>query len=635
MDTTRYRALFIEESVEHLQAMATLTLKLESEPQNSDIINEIFRHAHSVKGMALSMGYGPIANLSHKLEDLVTLCREDAPEQSWIDLILRAVDGLQEQVECISSESPLNQHLEILASLSRAIASKSSGTPGRAPAPAASSEAPTAARKWVVVTLDRLTTTPSVRAFMVHRKLSGMTSVFQSIPRVEDIRAGRLRGFELRFEVQGELDEVACKRAVKSVSDVEDIRFEAVGEVLEESAPVSEQEGLEPSSLKERPIQSAEFSTVRVKTTVLDQLVDTVGELFFEREKLRLLLEGSSPEVRAALDSLGSRVRDIHEQVMAVRTLPIRVITARYPRMARDLARSLNKEVCLEVQGDDIGVDRAALDGLDACLLHAIRNSLDHGIESATERVARGKEAIGKLSIVARRDRDSIVIEVGDDGRGLNARALREAAVGCGLIGAEQAEKLSQQESLMLVFAPGLSTRSEVSDLSGRGVGMDAIRTRIESIGGSVDLRSEQGSGTCLTLEIPSALAILPVLLVEVAQRQFALPLSKVVAVREPSEPFVSKGQIGYGGRVLRVNTLADLLELEGDSWSQAVVLEDQRQHYALGVDRVFGYREIVVKPLGNPLDRLQVFSGVGVMGDGSLALILEVPGVVGRRWAA
>jgi two-component system, chemotaxis family, sensor kinase CheA len=649
---TKYRALFIEESREHLQAASKIVVELESE-QTAARVDELFRHVHSMKGMAASMGYEPIATLAHRLEDVVAARRGSVMEKELIDLLLAGLDALSAQVEAIANETPLDPFVDVLRRLREAAGAKAEPAPaapkrGRkkaapkapaAPSPAAAAPPPVVAPASGVqirVQLDEATASRSLRAFMVYRKVTELTELIESRPKLDEIKADTFEGFALTFIVPADADTARIEKAVAALSDVE--RVTIASSATAEKPPAPPVEAIPVAELAAKAPGSA---TVRVRTQILDDLIDTVGELFIARERLRILLGGElTPEARAALDALGGRIRAVHDQVMTVRMTPLRTLTERYGRLLRDLGRRFDKTVDLEVHGADIEIDRAILEALDGPFVHVLRNAVDHGIESTAERVERGKPSNGKVTIVATRDRDTVHVVIEDDGRGLDSEALKLHAMEHGLIDAAQAEAMSAREAYFLICEPGFSTKREVSDVSGRGVGMDAVRSGIEELGGSLDIESELGRGTRFVLRLPLTLAIVPVLLVEASRRVFALPATKVVAVREPGEDVFEQAggrlYLSFQHALVPITSLSEMLRLgRGGRIQQIVVLEDGRDLYGLAVDRTVGYQEVVVKPLGEPLERIEQFSGATVLGDGRPILILDLPKALRQRSAA
>ncbi|MEZ4271694.1 MAG: ATP-binding protein [Myxococcota bacterium] len=362
----------------------------------------------------------------------------------------------------------------------------------------------------------------------------------------------------------------------------------------------------------------------------MDQLLDCVGEIFVAREQLsRLLKDDDRADVHSSLDKLTSRIREMHDQILSDRLMPLRTLTDRYPRIVRDLARSLNKDIVLTIDGESLELDKTLLDALDNPLLHLLRNSVDHGIGTPSQRLAQGKTASGHISIRARRNRDSVYIVVEDDGDGFNTEAIQHKAIRNGLITAQQAATLSERDTFALSLLPGFSTKDEVNDLSGRGVGLDVVRQRVESMGGSIDITSNQGQGSQFTLSLPTTLVIAPVLLVEASQCVFAMPSTNIVGIRagvENSEPC----NITFRSSTLNVTNLDQILHLSKEPTTrrhsaEIVLLEDNEQFHGIGVDKVLGYQEVVVKPLGDPLQRISHFSGATILGDGLTVLIVDI----------
>ncbi|HET6344382.1 MAG TPA: chemotaxis protein CheA, partial [Myxococcota bacterium] len=430
------------------------------------------------------------------------------------------------------------------------------------------------------------------------------------------------------------------RQVLANVPDVEAVTFDA-GEraVTAIAAPEPPATGRGADASGE---MSKSLATLRVRADLLDDIMDSIGELFIARERLRLLAgDAIHPDLRSAVDGLGNRIRQLHDQVIQARMTPMRTLTDRYPRLVRDLCRSLGKDVELEVRGRDIEIDRAILDNLDAPLIHTLRNAVDHGIEAAAVRAGRRKPAAGRVTISATRDRDSVLVMVEDDGAGLDPERLREVAVARGLISAEQAAALSLRDAHFLICLPGFSTKSEVSDISGRGVGMDVVAERIEALGGSLVIESERERGTRFIFRLPQTLAIIPVLLVRSGGSTFAVPIAKVVAVREAVEEVLPQPDgsryLAYQHGLLPIVSLAGLLRLQrvGGPEPLVVVLEVGPDLHALGIDGVVGYREVVVKSLGEPLESLEWFAGATLLGDGQPILILDVARTLKLRSAA
>lgn len=688
MDLNKYKTLFVEEAREHLAAVGRLLVASETSSDPAAIVDDVFRHVHSVKGMAASMGYATIERLAHQMEDAVQGNRHGAPKlsQAAIDVLLQGTDALVTLVEGVASNSApevdadglsralrqIVQHAQTGAADAAASEARAAdeqppaGAPrahnqaGGSPAAAANESpaeatAPPSGQKRsydIHVSIDPQASAPAVRAFLVHRKLQELGTISRCSPTVDELKQGQLPDPpELRVGLATEHAAPTLQEALANVPEVT-----GVTATLGARGGRSEGTRVAPSEIVEQLVQapgatadepagdvSQAATTVRVRTDVLDGLIDTVGELFIVRERIRSLLgDGLEPELQAALDALSGRVRDIHDQVMAVRMMPMRTLMDRFPRVVRDLTRALGKQAEVQLEGGEIELDRAILDHLDAPFLHTLRNAVDHGLESPEQREAAGKAPGGRIVISASRDRDTVVTVIEDDGAGLDPQKLRESALRKGLISAETAAQMSVRDSYFLICLPGFSTKSEVSDVSGRGVGMDAVRAKVESLGGSLDIDSEIGRWTRFTFRLPLTLAIIPVLLVQAAGRLFAIPVAKVVGVRQQEDDALiheagGRRYLSFRHALVPVLDLSHMLQLAAAEASadQLVVIEDGRDLWALAVERIVGYHEVVVKPLGDPLDRLEWFSGATILGDGQPILILDLAKALRLRSAA
>jgi two-component system chemotaxis sensor kinase CheA len=377
--------------------------------------------------------------------------------------------------------------------------------------------------------------------------------------------------------------------------------------------------------------------TVRVRTELLDYFLDTVGELLLATARLRelgkVLPENSRPPIEEGVYRLHTLVKDLHDKVMSARMTPLSLITDRLPRAARDIARRREREVDLVVTGAEIELDRAILDELADPLLHLLRNCIDHGLESPEERVAAGKGARGRVLVSVRRGRDRVVVEMEDDGRGMNAAKLKAAAVARGALSAEAAARLTDREAFMLACLPGVSTAKDVSEISGRGVGMDAVKRVVENVGGTLEIESELGRGTRFTLRLPLTVAVVHLLLVAVGDEVFGLPIAKVVGAMEADSEKLDRSRemplLPHGQGLLPVYGLDELTGVQAPPRKGVrpfVVMEGDAGRVALAVDRLVGQEEAVLKPLSRPLDLLPGLSGVTILGSGRPVFILDVP---------
>ncbi len=490
--------------------------------------------------------------------------------------------------------------------------------------------------RWMVkVKVAASSPTPGVRAFLVHKRLSALGQIFDCRPPLEDLKAGRLPQNQLSLLLETRVGEAAIRKLLDGVSEIESVQISAPGEgaMTGEHAP-------ELLATGPQPVGVEPARTVRVKTEMLDDLLDGVGELLLAtanlRELAKSLPERFRPAVDEGIDRLHGIVKGLHGQVMGARMTPLAQITDRLPRAARDIIRKTGREADLQITGAEIELDRAILDELADPVLHLLRNCIGHGIEPVEERIQQGKPAKGRIRVAARRDRDRVLLEIEDDGRGMDPERLKDAAIARGLLSPNQAETLSLREALLLSCLPGVSTAKSVSDLSGRGVGMDAVKRAVENVGGTLEIDSENGRGTRFTLRLPLTVAVLNVLLIGVGEEIYGLPINKVSGAVElqPHELFSSRGSklLSHAGELVPVHALSHLLSVPSGplgGLKPFVLVEGDSGKLALEVDRLLGQEEVVLKPLTRPLDRVSGLAGVTILGSGRPIFILDVPRLV------
>lgn len=476
---------------------------------------------------------------------------------------------------------------------------------------------------------------PGVRAFLVHKRLSGLGAITELRPALDDMKAGRIPDGLIQCEVETSAGEQGIQGALRNVSEVELVSIKPV--ILAPPPPVQVQSSASASAEAPRAPGEAAPRTVRVRTELLDYFLDTVGELMLATARLREvgkeLPENVRPPLEEGVYRLHALVKDLHDKVMSARMTPLSLITDRLPRAARDIARKRGRDVDLVITGAEIELDRAILDELSDPMMHILRNCIDHGLESPEERQAAGKNPQGKVQVSVRRARDRVVIEVEDDGRGMSAEKLKAAALARGSITAEAATRMSDREAFMLACLPGVSTAKDVSEISGRGVGMDAVKRVVENVGGTLEIDSEKGKGTRFTLRLPLTVAVVHLLLVEAGDEVFGLPIAKVVGATEADGEALSRSRdtalLPHGNTLLPVHELDALVGLPAPTRRGVrpfVVMEGDSGKVALAVDRLLGQEEVVLKPLSRPLDLLPGLSGVTILGSGRPVFILDVP---------
>jgi two-component system chemotaxis sensor kinase CheA len=635
---SRYLGLFVAEASEHLEALARDLVALEGTPA-AETVDSLFRHAHSVKGMAASMGLEPIAQLAHRVEDLVEAARTrpSGLGGGGVDLLLAATDAMLRMVRGTGEGQPPAPEPELLGRLGAAVTALTGEAPRPTKVARAEALAPASGQvsgpSTSVLRAERLEVrfqvlpsaqSPAPRAFLVYKKLSALGAVSSVRPSLEDLRAGAIPDGRVAVVVETEQGIEAVRAALAVVPEVE----------LLSAEPLPPEPASEPSV----PVSRGELArTVRVRTELLDDFLEMAGELLLATARLRdigkRLPDVQRPTLEEGVDRLHALVKDLHGKVMGARMTPLSVVTEQLPRAARDLARKRGKDVEVLVSGAEIELDRAILDAIAEPLLHVLRNAVDHGIEEPEVRTAAGKSARGRIKVSVRRTRERVLVEVEDDGRGMDPDRLRSAAVARGRISAEAASRLSVREVLLLSCLPGVSTATDVNDISGRGVGMDAVKRAVEAVGGTLELDSHPGRGTQVTLRLPLTVAVVHLLLVRAGGEVLGLPITKVLGAVEVPEKALqhspSTALITHGQQLIPAHDLAGLLALPPEqprSPRPYVVMETEEGNVALGVDSLVGQEEAVLKALTRPLDRVAGLSGVTILGNGRPVFILDVP---------
>ncbi len=672
MDVSQYKELFINEAQEHLEALNQAMVELEKDPGNPDVLTEIFRSAHTLKGMSATMGFDQLTELTHEMENVLDGLRSGDIEASTeiVDLLFGCLDLLGSIVAAIAEESgrtvdtqPVIQALreaygggkppfEVavrregpVGALRPTITRGEKEEEGTAPEEK-KAETPAGKEREVRlrVTLDRDCALKSVRVFMVFKKLSRVGKITGSQPSMEDLEDEK---FERSFDVSliTTESEDSLRRDLMTIAEVSDVEFLAVGE---EVAPVvmegETREGPEaaaPGSGTEfdRPGVGAPVRTqsVRVNIARLDNLMNLIGELVINRTRLQEIASSYNiPELKEALAQTARLTADLQDEVMKTRMVPVDHVFNRFPRMVRDLAKSRGKEIDFTMEGRDIELDRTILDEISDPLMHLLRNAVDHGIDSPEEREARGKPRRGSIRLAARRDRNYVSIEVTDDGQGVDERKVYEAAVRAGLVSPEEKKSLSDEELLRLLTTPGFSTAQEVSGISGRGVGLDVVRSKVESLGGMLVMQTSKGEGTTFAMKLPLTLAIIQALLVKVQGETYAIPLgtvSETAVISSHEIRYVSNQEVIFLRNetlpLLRLASCLGLPEDDGRGTFPVVVVEVSPRTVAIAVDELLGQQEIVITSLDRFLKGIRGFGGATILGTGEVALILDIPSLI------
>ncbi len=640
-DLSKYLALYVSESREHVDALSAGLVRLEQPDGVSQapagFADELFRHAHSLKGMAAAMQQDGIALLAHRAEDVLGAfrARGEVPGAEGIDLLLSVTDALGGMIQEAGAGGRPAASEELVARLGALQSSSVSTRPAPAidePAPPAAPEPPPGLRRIrVEVAVAEGSRAPSIRGFLVVKRLEGIGTIASSRPSGEELRAGRMPGRTLSVEVDTGEPIAEVERTLAQISELASVRVEEGGAAAAAPPPEPPLRSAPEPAAGTEPVR-----TVRVRAEMLDGFLDVAGELLLATSRLRELGKAMPEGLRRAhdegVDRLQAITKDLHGRVMAARMTPLTALSDRLPRAARDLARRTGKQVEVVMTGSEIEVDRALLDEVSDPVLHLLRNAVDHGIETAAYRIAAGKRPTGRIEVSARRERDRVILEVSDDGQGMDAGALRRAAVARGAIAVEAAASLTDAEALLLCCLPGVSTSQEVTDVSGRGVGMDAVRRSVESLSGTLSVESRRGEGTRFTLRLPLTVAMQPVLLVRVGSEVLAIPVSKVHGAAharlETLERVDGTPQFVFGDGTVPVLDLGSLIGARGAPAGErrsVVVTDSESGRIGLAVDQLIGQQDAVLKPLHGPLALVPGLSAVTVLGNGRPVFVLDV----------
>jgi two-component system chemotaxis sensor kinase CheA len=639
-DMSAYKEVFLSESAEYIQSITDGLLTLESDPHDLEPVETVFRGAHSLKGMAAAMGYGRTAELTHKMESLMDTVRQRLQpiDSSLIDLMLRAVDVVRDLIDDESSGGQTVDVGEIVSAIlarteQRSASAQDDVAVDDPQAPELATAGVTAGALFTVaITLTAECVLKAVRAYMAIKRLGHMGTVVETHPSARQIEDEEFdRTFEVLLRTQEGPE--AIRKAVSAISEVDHVEVAVVDEKPAESdvkvdARVQESRRSVP--------KIAETQTVRISIGHLDNMVNLVGELVIIRSRLdRIARDVGSTELRETLSVLEQVSGDLQHEVMQTRMVPVGNIFNRFPRMVRDLARDLDKDVAFEMDGLDIELDRTVLDEIGDPIVHLLRNCIDHGIESPEARVANGKPARGTVRLIAQREREQVRVIVSDDGAGMDVDRIWEKAIERGAVTPGERDSYSDQDILLLTCAPGFSTAKEATKVSGRGVGMDVVKGKIEYLGGTISIRSRPGAGTEMILSLPLTLAIIQALLVASSGQVFAVPLSAVSEVLSPEEIDL-KTVDGSPVLVLRDGSVAPLYLLDEiigaaprskrmPTASEHIVLMEMGDELnALAVGGLVGRQEVVIKPLSPLFKGLRGLGGATVLGDGRVALILD-----------
>ncbi|KUO76123.1 MAG: chemotaxis protein CheA [Clostridia bacterium BRH_c25] len=673
MDMNQYLEIFIEESQEHLQGLNQSLLGLETNPKDMKILNEIFRVAHTLKGMAGTMGYTGVTSLTHQMENVLDAIRNGKVEvnTSIVDILFECLDYLDNSISSIANtgQESSNKADSIIASLNGVLLKK----------PAAEVEQPVInndskneimklnqyeeniVRKAVQqgmgvykvkVMLVNDCMLKSARAFIVFQTAERYGEIFKAIPKVEDIEDEKFDN-EFTIALITKEPEALIKKELESISEIIEVRFDKIEVSAEEentNIDVEDQELQEDNSLKpsnEEKDNSGDSQgkkakmgkTVRVDIDRLDNLMNLVSELIIIKTRLEGVgSDSNNQDMTEAVEYLERITTSLHDAVMKVRMVPIERVFNRFPRMVRDLSKDLSKDISLYMSGEETELDRTVIDEIGDPLIHLIRNAIDHGIEEKEERVKNKKSANGTVNLRAYQDGNSVVIEVEDDGKGIDIERVKKKAIEKGIISQSDANELDEKNAVELLFKPGFSTADKVSDLSGRGVGLDVVKTKIESLNGIVEVENSKGKGSKFIIRLPLTLAIIQALLVTIGDEKYAIPLNVIRDINTINASTIRNvhGQDVVLNRnsvlpIVRLGRMLDVKNVESDGSEEltAVVVKKGDKNAAFIVDSLIGQQEIVIKTLGKFLSGIKYIAGATILGDGQVALIIDTNSLI------
>ena len=714
MDVNQYLEIFLDETNEHLQSLSDQLMILENEPENADTINEIFRAAHSLKGMAGTMGYKRMQALTHDMENVFSEIRNGKMKvtSNLVDVLFQTLDALEEYKNTIqeTQDEGTNDNAALIKALQQCL-DEGTGT-GSEEAPAASSDAKEEAseaasangdKKWknialqeheinalkeaeekkmniygCTVFIQESCILKAARAFLVFKAVEELGEIIISEPSTQDIEDEKF-DFDFSLYIVSEEGYDKVEAAIMSVSEIDRVIGEKVtaadaianGEANEKAVEAKEESGAsetaqpakEETAAPAAPAPAASSApaaapaaqggnapakkgankpvvnrTVRVDIEKLDVLMNLVSELIIAKNSLVSSAasggqSGNNSNFNEQIEYLESVTTNLHESVMKVRMVPIESITTKFPRMIRDLSKKLNKKMELYMSGEDTELGRTVVDEIGDPLMHMLRNSADHGLESTEDRIAKGKNPTGSIFLDAYQDGNNVVIEVKDDGNGIDVEAVKRKAIERGTITAEQGENMSSKEIIDLLFLPSFSTAKVVSDVSGRGVGLDVVKSKIEALGGDVSVKTKLGEGSTFSIRLPLTLAIIQALMVIVGGETYAISLGSIDTIEDISENDVkyveAKEVIHLRGNVIPIVRLHEVLGLEMPKESKdrmiVVIVKKGDQYAGLVVDELIGQQEIVIKSLGKYINcTSRMISGATILGDGEVALIID-----------
>lgn len=678
-DMDVYLSVFLEEARENVQNLNDSLLNLENDKENLEILNEIFRIMHTLKGMAGTLGFDELAKMCHSMENTLDNIRNEKIkiDDSIVDLLFEGLDALDDslndiqnggkghtdsvektnikfekllkdgkvisgdKVEIQKEEKVENQKIIENLSEDEFFVDIDEQTKETMKKVEEKAKEDNLNFYFIKVVLKEGVQLKLARAFMIVHKFEELKSeIVFSDPTSEEIEEEKFDR-ELIFGVISNQEKDKLVTSIKTVSEIERVLIEEYNEKLFEQEKIEEnnEKDSEDKGNKEKTTKKRIKTTqsIRVDIKKLDELMNLMAELVISRSRiLETLKKYSIKEVDESLSQLSRITLDLQNIVMKVRMVPVAFVFNRYPRLVRDISKELKKEINLIIEGEDTELDRTVADEIGDPLIHLIRNSLDHGIEPPEKRISKGKSKTGTIKLSARHEGNGVIIEIEDDGKGLDREVLVNKAISKGIIDQQKAQSISDEEVFNLIFEPGFSTKEQATELSGRGVGMDVVKSTVEGLNGTVSIESEKGKGTKVTIRLPLTLAIIEALLITVNEQVYAIPIANIDTTQKISdgelkevqdrEVFMLRGEVIP---IVRLREIFGYERKENDEQENIVIIKVGNKKFGVIVDKLLGQDDIVIKSLGSLLTDVKEFSGGAILGDGSIALILDVASLI------
>ena len=666
MDVSQYLNVFMDECQEHLQSLNQSLLVLEQEPDNMEILNAIFRAAHTLKGASATMGFNKMSNVTHAMEDVLSLLRQNELEVSaeLINVLFAALDLLEVLAQGITEGREEDvETTGVIQSLQKFVAKELKSELGPKTEPGQKSERRQSLElRYLPLEIEQIKSAVAdgsnlnhlhvhlqedcllkgARAFMILRELETHGDIVRTIPTAKELEDEQ---FEDDFII-GILSKKPLEFLTRFLEKMLDVQ-KVEGEVNDPEALLVERRGdgaqavatdVDQQKTSHTKATSNVSPTVRVDIRKLDELMNLVGEIVITRSRLeQLSWEQEDQNMVETVEQLSRLTMDLRDQVLKTRMVPVDHVFSRFPRLVRDLAKETRKEIQLEISGAETELDRTVIDEIADPLVHIIRNSVDHGIETPEVRTAAGKTLPGTVELKAYQAGNSVVIEIFDDGAGIDTRKIKAKAIERGIVTSEDMENMDDDDIMNLIFLPGLSTSEKVTDISGRGVGMDVVKTQITNLGGIVEMSSVEGEGTKFTIRLPLTLAIIQTLIVQLGNDVFAIPstlIDQTISVdKQDIKRLRGREVTVYRGEVLPLVRLQEFLEVKEAKNADldeldVVVISNGERRVGFIVDTLVRQQDVVIKSLGTYLGNIPGIAGATILGNGKIALILDLRSV-------